>query len=123
MVQRRIKENIEKQSKEKEVKYRKLRHQKHQKYARQRYLEEVGIKAAREMMKTKLEMWDIGNDIGNERYCWCGNLESSEHILECCKVKEIIDKNEEKEWLDSGKSDDLLKAMEFIKSFIEKRDQ
>ena len=60
MVKRWIRESIEKQSKEKEVQYRKLRHQKHQKYGRQRYLEEVGIKAATEMMKTKLEMWDIG---------------------------------------------------------------
>ena len=74
-------------------------------------------------MKTKLEMWNIGNDMGNERYCWCGKWESSEHISECGKVKEIINMDGEQGWLDNGKSNDLLKATDDIKSFIVKRDQ
>ena len=90
---------------------------------RQKYLEEEGIKTAREMIKTKLEMWDIGNNLGKERVCWCGELESTEHILECEKVKEIMEKNGEKGWLVSEKSEDLLKATEYIKSFKGRRDE
>ena len=90
---------------------------------RQKYLEEEGIKTAREMIKTKLEMWDIGNNLGKERVCWCGELESTEHILECEKVKEIMEKNGEKGWLVSEKSEDLLKATEYIKAFKERRDE
>ena len=44
-------------------------------------------------------MWDIGNNLGMERYCWCGEQESSEHVLDYEKVKEIIEKDDEKEWL------------------------
>ena len=68
---------------EKEAKYIKLRHQKHQNYERQKYLEEVGIKTVRGIIKTKLEMWDIGNNLGTGRGCWCGGQESSEYIFGC----------------------------------------
>ena len=47
-------------------------------------------------------------------------LAQPEHILECEKVKEIME-NGEKGWLVSEKSEDLLKATEYIKSFKEKR--
>ena len=56
MVKRRLRESMENQAKDKELKFIKVRHQKHQKYERQKYLEEEGIKTAREMIKTKLEM-------------------------------------------------------------------
>ena len=42
-------------------------------------------------MKTKLEMWDVGSNFGMERECWCG------HVLECERVKKIIEKKGEKE--------------------------
>ena len=67
-------------------------------------------------------MWDIGN-LGKERYCWCGEQESSEHVLDCEKVKEIIEKDSEKEWLVSERSEDLVKVTEFSKAYIEKREE
>ena len=58
----------------KERQLEELRHQRHQKYERQKYLGEVGIKAAREIIKTKLEMWDVDSNFGMERKCWCEML-------------------------------------------------
>ena len=66
-VKRKLEETIEKQSIEKEGINTKLRHQRHQKYERQKYLGEVGIKTAREVIKTKLEMWEVGSNFGTER--------------------------------------------------------
>ena len=104
IVKRKLKEAIEKQSIEKEGNNTKLRHHRHKKYERQKYLEEVGIKTAREIIKTKLEMWDVGSNFGIERKCCCGEKESSEHVLECARSKEIIEKKGEREWMVSKRS-------------------
>ena len=98
IVKKKLKETIEKQSIEKEGKNTKLRHQRDQKYERQKYLGEVGIKTAREIIKTNLEMWAVGSNFGMERKCWCGEKESSEHVFECERV-----------------------ATEYMKGYLEKR--
>ena len=78
IVKRKLRERIEKQSIVKNAKNIKLRHQRHKKYERQKCFGEVGIKTVGEILKTKLEMWDVGNNFGMERECWCGE---SEHIV------------------------------------------
>ena len=52
----------------------------------------------RDIIKTKLEMWGVGSNFGMERFWhgWCGEKESSEHDLECKKVKEIVERNHKK---------------------------
>ena len=52
-------------------------------------------------------MWDIGDDLVKERCIRCGKVETNEHI--CEKVSE--------------RSQDLLKAMEYIKALTEKKDE
>ena len=121
IVKRKLRDTIEKQSIEKEEKNTKLRHQRHKKYERQKYLGEVGIKTAREIIKTKLEMWNVGSNFGMEMECWCGEKELSEHVLECKKVGEIIEKKGEKEWMVSKRSEDLMRATEYMKAYLEKR--
>ena len=54
IVEKKLQETIEKQSIEKEGKNTNLRHQRHKNYERQKNLGEVGIKTAREIIKTKL---------------------------------------------------------------------
>ena len=66
-------------------------------------------------------MWDVGSNFGMERKCWCGEKESSEHVLECERVKEIIEKKGEKEWMVSKRSEDLMRATEYMKGYLEKR--
>ena len=58
-------------------------------------------------------MWDVGSNFGMERECWCGEKESSEHVLECETVKEIIEKKGEKEWMVSERREDLMRATEY----------
>ena len=48
----------------------------------QKYLEKVGIKTARKIAKTELEMWGVDNNFGREKDYWCGEGESREHVLE-----------------------------------------
>ena len=78
--EKKLRETIEKQSIEKEGKNSRLRHQRHQKYERQKYLGEVGIKTSREIIKTKLEVWEVGRNFDMEKECWCGEREPSEHV-------------------------------------------
>ena len=54
----------------------------------------------------------MGSNLGMERDCWSEERESSEHVLECEKVKEIIEKNEDKEWIVSEVREDLMRAIE-----------
>ena len=120
-MKRKPEETIEKQAIEKKGKNTKLRHQRHKKYVRQKYLEEVGIKTAREIIKAKLEMWNVGSNFEMERKCWCEEKESSEHVLECERVKEIIEKKGEKEWMVSKRIEGLMRATEYMKGCLEKR--
>ena len=42
-------------------------------------------------VKTKLEMWDLGKNIGNERKCIGEEEEeTTEHMIECGVVKEKL---------------------------------
>ena len=68
-------------------------------------------------------MWDIGNNLGKEKHCWCGEQESSEHILDCKKVKGVIERKGEKEWLVSERSEDPVNVTEYIKAYIERREE
>ena len=61
MVKQKIKRKMEKIIEEKEEHMTKLRHQKKQRFERQKYLEEVGSKDASRMIRTRLEINDIGN--------------------------------------------------------------
>ena len=66
-------------------------------------------------------MWDVGSNFGMEKKCWCEEKESSEHVLECERVKETIEKKGEKEWMVSKRSEDLMRATEYLKGYLEKR--
>ena len=118
-----IRKHIERQSREQEEKSTKLRHQKLQKYVRQKYLGEVGIKTAGEIITTRLEMWDIGRNLGRERYCLCGRKETTEHILECTKVMEVVKIKAKREWLQSEERVKLIQVTEYIKKYIESREK
>ena len=118
-----IQEFVEKESKEKVQNMRKLRHQEGQKFTRQKYLAECGIAEASEIMKTKLEMWDLGKNIGNERKCICEEEEeTTEHIIECGVVKQKLKRDKSDMW-SSGKIQDIKKFTKLIKSYIEYREK
>ena len=58
-----------------------------------------------------------------ERECCCGEKESSEHVFECEKAREIMEKEGEKEWMVSERSEDLMRANENMKAYLEKREE
>ena len=100
-----------------------LRHQEGQKFIRQKYLAECGIAEASEIMKTKLEMWDLGKNFGNERKCICEEKEeTTEHILECGVVREKLNRDKRDIW-SSAKIQDIKKITKLIKSYIEYREK
>ena len=118
-----IQEFVEKESEEKIQSMRKLRHQKGQKFTRQKYLTEYGIAEASEIMKTKLEMWDLGKNMGNARKCICEvEEETTEHVIECGVVREKL-KRDKTGMRISGETQDLRKITELIKSYIEYREK
>ena len=123
MIKIQLKKDIEKQTMKIEKTSSKMRHQKNQKYERQKYLGETGMKNAKEIVRTKLEMWDLGKNLGNDRKCICGdNEEIIEHILDCKKVKEILnDRDTKKEWITSGNTEQLMRVTKYIKGYIERR--
>ena len=106
-----VKENIQRkveESKEKINEVKKLKRQKQQRFERQNYVKEKKLSEATEIMKTKLEMWDIGKSIGSDRECMgCEEQEDIEHVIECQQVKRIVKRDGEKKWLESNNERDM----------------
>ena len=74
----------------KKVQSKKMRHltQNEKGWEKAKYLEELGISNATEVLKTRLEMWDIGRNFGKERVCkGCGEDETTEHVMECLEER------------------------------------
>ena len=70
----------------------KLRHQKEQSYILQNYIKETNICRVRDLIKVKLELFDIGKNQGKNRLCWgCNQVdETTEHIIACKHVKKLV---------------------------------
>ena len=70
----------------------------------------------REIIHIRCEEWDIGNDLGKERDCSCGEQESRGIF----KIMESQRNNwREKEWLVVERGKDLVKATEYKKNYSE----
>ena len=101
---------IEETSNEKCKELKKLRHQTSQTFERKAYLKEVSITEAAEILRLRLEMYDVGNNHGKKRKCECGEEETYEHLVECEKVREKTKTEISMEWIESDKTDDLKRA-------------
>ena len=69
---------------------KKLSQLRNQEDKQQEYIQKYGTSKVQEIMKTKLNMWDIGNNIGKKRKCICGEGETIQHISECADVTREI---------------------------------
>ena len=101
-------------------KMKKLRHVKHQSFERQEYVKGRGMKEVSEILRTKLNMWNMGRDLGgNEEACrFCKDREETiEHLLEC---EEIEGSSNERGAID-GSTEELIVCKNFIKRIINNR--
>ena len=57
-----------------------------------KYMEGAGVDRNAELMKTRLEMWDVGRNHGKDRYCQgcTEEKESTEHILQFDDIKIVL---------------------------------
>ena len=123
MVKEGIKKKIEKEMTIKEQEMRKMRHQVGDKFERKLYVKEMGVGEVAEIMRTRLELWDIGNNQGKNRKCVCDEKETVEHIMECEEIRSVMVKNNNKEWLRETRETWKLKEItRWIKEYIERRD-
>ena len=72
--------------------------------------------------KNKIGNVGCWKQLGKERHCLCGEKETTEHILECWKVREIVKKKAAKNWLQSGRGEELGQATEYIKTYMANRE-
>lgn len=117
---------IQEQSREKERGMTKLRHQKNQKFERQNYLKETGITEVKGIMRTRLEMHDIGNNMGKERNCiFCRKeKETWKHITQCKAVEEKMKEKIQAEWIEENITSKRLKeTARWIERYIKERDK
>ena len=121
MVKERINGEVERKTKESEIAGKKQRHQKGNKFERQEYLKEVGIRKASEMIRTRLEMWDIGRNMGKDWKCKCGEDETIEHIMTCQRMKERYGSEMEIMDVENAKKEELGKVTEWVIRYIEER--
>ena len=119
-VKKKINLKIESLARTKREESRKMRHQVNQKFERKKYLQEMGVQEATKTVRRRLEMYDIGNNMGKNRKCTCGEKETTEHVLKCQKVK--MGETIEESWL--AEVNDIWKIRkvnQWIESFVEKR--
>ena len=107
------------------VQMKKLRHaERNATWKPAEYIAKVGVVGAAEILKTKLEMWDIGRNYGKERKCkGCQQEERTEHIVECWEVREKMSRIVEMNWIKEESVIPLRKVTEYIKKYIEWRDK
>ena len=119
-VKKKINLKIESLERTKREESRKMRHQVNQKFERKKYLQEMGVQEATKTVRRRLGMCDIGNNMGKNRKCTCGEKETTEHVLKCQKVK--MGETIEESWLvevnDIWK---IKKVNQWVESFVEKR--
>ena len=103
----------------------KLKVQRKQPFERQKYLEEKGITQASEIIKTKLSMWDIGNNLGiTNRQCAACNKENEtlEHIVACEEIEQFMGENVKTDIILQDTVESKVKLSSFIKQYIKLRD-
>ena len=74
-----IEMEIERQDKENDGK--KTRHQRGQGFRRKGYIGRMSVSEVAGTIKRRLEMMDVGNNLGKRRKCRCGEEKSTEHII------------------------------------------
>ena len=118
-VKRKIKDSIIRQSIEKVKEMKKLRHQKEQIFETQQYIVNTTISKVRDLIRTKLEMLDIGNNIGGgEKKCFgCNNYEErTEHLIQCEKVRVIMQNECDGYRLNTGKN--ISKVYTYLTEYL-----
>ena len=116
-------DNIERKWEERKSEMKKMRHQKGKKFEKKPYLKETTINEASEMIRSRLELWDIGNNQGKRRKCICGEEETSEHIVDCRRVVEKMKTKVERKWIEE--EEHKWKVQEYtkwLKLYLEKRE-
>ena len=119
MVKEKLKKRLESDWNESQANKRKTRHQKQQKIERKSYLSQMGIKEASDTVKRRLEMLDIGNNLGKDRKCLCKEKETSEHIIQC---RRRVGSNIQEEWLqETSDLQKIRRVDQFFEKYIEDR--
>mgnify|MGYP001797859131 CR=1 FL=1 len=101
MVKMKIEKKMEEIGREKIRGMKKLKGMEGQKWGRQKYINGMEVRKVSEVMKTKMEMWDIGSWMGGKRKCLgCGGeSEEMEHIWECEEVARIVEQKEKTKFI------------------------
>ena len=123
IVKERITNHIKEVWNKKKEDMRKLRHQSGTEFGKKEYLLEINIDDASEIMRSRLELWDIGNNHGKKRKCVCEEEETSEHITSCQEVKKIMLSQMDGLWVKEEKMGWKLKEYtNWIKEYLKLRD-
>ena len=106
-----IKETINKETIGKEKSYKKMRHQIGQRFGRKSYLKKMGIREASTTIR-RLEMVDIGNNMGKNRKCRrCKEKGTIEHLVECSNKAKEIEEGTSLEWLKETDDIELIRKV------------
>ena len=80
------------------------------------------MREAKSLLRTKLEMHDLGNNWGKERKCRkCGEKETTEHVIKCWKGEENTDMIMAR--LTKGDRKELGEVTSNIERYLEERER
>ena len=129
-VKEKIRSSVEKKSDEMKKTMKKLRHQLNQDFRKQPYIMNTSISCVPNLLRVKLEMLDIGKNIGGDSNRIClgckRDEEKTEHITKCHEAKALVAKDNNKINTDNMKinseKNDLWRVYRFIKNYMNIRD-
>ena len=84
------------------------------------YIERMGVKDVARIMRTRLEMWDIGRNLGGqERKCKGCNKETekTEHIIKCKETRENIVIVVKDEWI-NGTDKQMERVTRYLEAYM-----
>ena len=91
-------------------------------FGKKGYMRRMGISKVSTTLKRRLEMIDIGNNLGRDRRCKCGEKEDTEHIIKCEKNRGIGRIKEE--WLkETEKGFEIREINRWMERYIEEREK
>ena len=87
-------------------------------------MKEVGVNKASKILRRRLEMMDIGNNMGRGIKCKCGEKETTEHVIQCEEIKKIMEKRTKIEWLKETANIKIIEEVtEWVVNYIEIREK
>ena len=123
-IKHKINEWVRLETTRKSTQMTKLKRIRYQEFGRQEYLRYTTLSTCCKILRLKLEMYDVGNNMGNHHTCiGCGAEESIEHLTKCNETEKLMGRRADESWILTRDEEELLEMGKYIEKYQAHRPQ